>query len=268
MKASLEELPLDKIKRRPQPRTVFRVESMEGLQANMAACGLQQPILCVREGADIYLVDGHRRFRCALALDWKTIAALVAEDQRSAVEVLKTQLSVNLQHEQLSLLERAKAFQQLIEEGKITGDQVARQLGLSPASVSRNLSVLALPDSIKAKIAEGRISADSAYLLSRIEDAEEQARTAAELTDGLLTRDALQRKLRRMRKSRQSSNGKIGRVTALLEGKRSVTVAAADLSLDSLIDLLEQLLSRARKSKSQGLSLMTFVRTLRDQARA
>lgn len=266
MKATLEELPLTDIKRRPQPRQVFRVESMEGLKANMAACGLQQPIVCVREGEDRFLVDGDRRFQCAQSLGWRTIMVLVAEDEPSALEILKRQLSLNLQRESLTLLERASAFHQLIEEGKLTADRVAKELGLSPASVSRNLAVLGLPDRIKALIADGRISADSAYLLTRIDDPNEQAAMATEIAEGRLTRDALQRKLRRTRRSRSGRQRGAARVIAPLGAGRYVSVTAADLTLDSFIELLEQLLTRARRSKGQGRSLSTFLGTLRDQA--
>jgi ParB-like chromosome segregation protein Spo0J len=153
-----------------------------------------------------------------------------------------------------------------MDQGKLTAEQVAKRLGQSPATVSRTLSVLKLPEELRAQVASGQIPADTAYLLARVEAPERQAELAAEVVDGKLSRDALTRKLKRVRRAEAQATDGPNRVTALLGGGRSITVGGKGLTLDSLVEALEQLLSRARKSKSQGLSLATFVRTLRDQA--
>ncbi|TWT44920.1 Chromosome-partitioning protein Spo0J [Phycisphaerae bacterium RAS1] len=266
MNLTLQSVPLDRITVAPQVRTQFSAESIAGLAESIAESGLQQPVLCAQEKDTLRLIDGERRFRACHTLGWKTIPVLIAADRVTAVDALASSLVSNLQREDLSPLDRAEGMRQLMEKGAMTADQVAKRLGQSPATVSRQLALLKLPDAIKAKLASGELSADSAYLLARVDDPARQASLAQEAADGKLSRDGLQRKLRRAR--RAEAGGSVGpnRVTALLGAGRSITVAGKALSLDSLIETLEQLLSRAKRSKSQGLSLATFVRTLRDQA--
>jgi ParB-like chromosome segregation protein Spo0J len=148
----------------------------------------------------------------------------------------------------------------------MTSEKAAARLGFSLASVTRSLSILKLPEDLLGLVANGEITADAAYMLSRVEDPAEQKRLAADVCGGRLSRDALARKLKASRRSNERKGEGIARHTALLGGGCSVTFVGAGLSLDKAIDWLEQLLARARKAKSQGLTLETFVRALRDQA--
>lgn len=266
MNLTLDLVPLECVKVSPQVRTQFSTESIDSLAQSIAESGLQQPLLCSQEADSLLLIDGERRLRACRKLGWKMVTVLIAGDRVTAVDALARSLVSNLQREDLNPLDRAEGMRQLMDKGGMTADQVAKRLGQSPATVSRLLPLLGLSDSLKAKLMSGELSADSAYLLSRVDDPVRQAALAEEATSGKLSRDGLQRKLRRVR--RAEADGSVGpnRVTALLGAGRSITVTGKGLSLDSLIETLEQLLSKAKKSKSQGLSLATLVRTLRDQA--
>src|SRR5690606_26490135 len=114
----------------------------------------------------------------------------------------------------------------------------------------------------------GEIAADTAYHLTRVEDVAVQDQLASETADGVLSRDALARKLKRTRLAGEREAAGLVRVTAMLAPGRAVTVAGQGLTLDTLIEWLEALRSRARKAKGRGLTLHTFVRTLKDQASA
>lgn len=266
MNLTLDLVALESIKVSPQIRTQFSDESIASLAQSIDESGLQQPLLCSQEADSLSLIDGERRLRACRQLGWKMVTVLIAGDRVTAVDALARSLVSNLQREDLNPLDRAEGMRQLMDKGAMTADQVAKRLGQSPATVSRLLALLKLPGPLKAKLQSGELSADSAYLLTRIDESERQAALADEVANGKLSRDGLQRKLRRAR--RAEAGGSVGpnRVTALLGAGRSITVAGKALSLDSLIETLEQLLSRAKRSKSQGLSLATFVRTLRDQA--
>lgn len=266
MNPSLQHVPIDRLSVAPQVRKHFDEGAIDGLAASIRESGLQQPLLVRREGERLHVIDGERRLRACRSLGMKEIPVLVVDDPLTVADILTRQLACNLQREDLSPLERGEGIRQLMEHGRMTADQVAKRLGHSPATVSRALSVLRLPEPIRAQVASGQIPADTAYLLARVETPEQQASLAAEVVGGKLTRDALTRKMKRVRRAEAQAKDGPNRVTALLGGGRSVTVGGKGLTLDSLMEALEQLLSRARKSKSQGLSLATFVRTLRDQA--
>jgi ParB family chromosome partitioning protein len=185
-------------------------------------------------------------------------------------EMVEIQLIENTQRKNLRPLELATALQQLISISGMTATQVAGRLGLSAASVSRSLKLLELPEAIQLQVDRGEISASSAYEIARIEDAEKQAALAGQVADGRLTRDALSgaRKATN-RRGVHSSAAAPSRVTAKLGGGRSLTIAGSGLaSLEVLIQWLEELLSKARKVRAQNLELGTFIKMLRDQAKA
>lgn len=265
----LRRVPLDSIVVRAQPRASFDEADVRRLADSIAADGLQHPPVCRLEADALVLVDGERRLR-ALGLQGRTeIDVLVCEDKPGATDVLARQLACNLQRADLRPVERAEGVRRLIELSGQTADAVARRLGQSPATVSRWLAVLTLPEDIRRHVDDGRIAADAAYQLARIRDPAEQAATAKQLADGSLTRDGLARALRKTPKPGKAPGpSTTSRVTAALGQGRSVTIAGRGLTLDAVIEWLEPLLARARRARAKGLSLETFVRTLKDQAAA
>jgi len=263
---SLETVAINRLKVKPQVRKHFDDASLDGLAANIREVGLQQPLIVRREDDSLVVLDGERRLRAFSRLGATEVPVLILDDDPSIVDVRLRQLACNLQREDLTPIDRAEAIRQLMDAGSMTADQVAKRLGQSPATVSRTLTVLKLPEDLRAKVASGQIPADAAYLLARIDEPQRQSELAAEVVGGKLSRDALTRKMKRVRRAEAQAKDGPNRITALLGGGRSITVGGKGLTLDSLMEALEQLLSRARKSKSQGLTLTTFVRTLRDQA--
>lgn len=268
MTAPLQTIALADIRIRPQVRKAFDEDSLRGLAESIAESGLQQPLLCGRDAEGVWLIDGERRLRACRLLGWEEVPVLVESSEVGIADALTRQLACNLQREELTVVERAEGIRALMAQTSMTADQVAAKLGLSPATVSRALAVLGLPEPIRAGVAEGRTPADSAYLLARVGDSGEQAALAAEITGGRLTRDALARKLNRVTRARKAGKAGVARVTAPLGRGRSVTIAGKGLTLDAVVEWLEPLLDRAKKAKAQGLTLQKFIQTLKDQARA
>lgn len=266
MNAKLLVVAAGQIKVSEQVRKRFDDDDITYLATSIAGVGLQQPVICSQDG-DVYrLIDGERRFRACRLLGWTEIPVLVVESEADGAEAIARQLVCNLQRTDLDPIEKAEGIRELMERGSLTGEQVAKQLGLSAADVSRTLTILKLPASVLAKVASGEISADAAYQLSRVADPGEQAALASDVAGKRLTRDGLARKLKRVRRAEDSASAGPTRVTAMLGAGRSITVAAKGLSLDSMVDLLETLAARARKAKANGLTLPTLIRTLKDQA--
>jgi hypothetical protein len=135
--------------------------------------------------------------------------------------------------------------------------------------VSKTFALLSLSKDILEQIEAGKITPSAAYELTRVEDPSKRAELAAQLADGRLTRDALAGAVKSSKKRRtKCNNHQPGRVTAILGGSRSVTVASAGLTLERFIELIEELLAKARRVRSQGVELATFIKMLKDQARA
>jgi ParB family chromosome partitioning protein len=153
----LQEIPLERITPNPyQPRKHFDAEALEELKASIAEFGVLVPIIVRRRGDGYELVAGERRWRACAALRRATIPAIVrGSDDRQTLEVA---IIENLQRENLNPLEEAAGFQNLIDEFDFTQDQLASRLGKSRPAIANTLRLLALPDQIKAMLADGRLS--------------------------------------------------------------------------------------------------------------
>ena len=164
------EIPTDAVVANPQqPRTEFDAESIDTLAASIEAIGLLQPIV-VRKSADGYvLVAGERRLRAAKQVGLESITAVIraeADDETNLTEALVE----NLQREDLSILEEAAAYQQLLEEYGMTHDVVAKRVGKSRSTVTNTLRLLQLPTPIQAMLVEGELTAGHARALLGTED--------------------------------------------------------------------------------------------------
>ena len=185
--AILRELPISEIVANTyQPRSHFDEEALVSLSASIRSVGVLQPILVRELGEDSYeLIAGERRWRAAKRAGLQTIPAIVrtAEDEGS----LEQALVENLHREDLGALEEAAAYQQLIEEFKLTQDQVATRVGKSRSSVANTMRLLQLPTSIQRLLGEGQISAGHARALLGTPDRAFQEKLAKAIVSEKLT---------------------------------------------------------------------------------
>jgi ParB family transcriptional regulator, chromosome partitioning protein len=158
------EIPVAAIRPNPyQPRDVFDEESLGSLADSIREVGLLQPVLVRPAGDGFELIAGERRLRAAKRVGLQAIPALVREtDDNTALEQA---LVENVQREELNPLEEAGAYQQLIEDFKLTHEQVASRVGKSRAAISNTLRLLQLPPSIQRAVREGQLSMGHARAL-------------------------------------------------------------------------------------------------------
>ncbi|MEO6653004.1 MAG: ParB/RepB/Spo0J family partition protein [Ilumatobacteraceae bacterium] len=164
-----------------QPRAQFDEESLAELTASIQQIGVLQPIL-VRPIADGYeLVAGERRWRAAGRAGLAVIPAVVREtDDLASVEQA---LVENLHRQDLTALEEAAAYQQLIDDFALTHEQLSDRVGKSRSAISNTLRLLGLPPAIQHLLADGKLSAGHARALLGTPDRSLQetlARQAAE----------------------------------------------------------------------------------------
>jgi ParB family chromosome partitioning protein len=146
-----------------QPREYFDEEALSALAESIREVGVLQPVL-VREADSGYeLIAGERRWRAARRVGLQTIPALV----RVADDALALQQAIveNVQREALDPLEEAAAYQQLIEDFKLTHDDVARRVGKSRATVTNFLRLLQLPATVQRYVHDGTLKRGHAIAL-------------------------------------------------------------------------------------------------------
>lgn len=269
VKETLVKLVLSKIRTRKQVRETFDQEAIEGLAATLRLHGQLQPIRVQKVGDEFFIVDGERRFRAAPLADMSELLCLVEDHELSPAEVTERSLVANCQRQNLTPLEEAHGIALLIEVAGLSASEAAMRLGMTNSKVSRALSLLSLSADVQEQIAAGKIAASTAIEIAKVRDPERQQALAAQVAAGQLRRDGVAAAAKsKVRTKSKRSKPVSSRLVAMLGVGRIVTVIGQTLSLETVIEQLEELLTRARRAKSQSLSLSTFEKLLADQAKS
>lgn len=186
-----------------QPRVHFDEESLVELSASIKAIGVLQPIL-VRPVDDRFeLIAGERRWRAAQRAGLSVIPAVVRiTDELASVEQA---LVENLHRQDLTPLEEAAAYQQLLDDFSMTHEQVAGKVGKSRSAITNSLRLLTLPPSIQRYLADGRLSAGHAKVLLGSPNRTLQESIAKRIVDEQLSVRAAEEALRGDQPVRSSS---------------------------------------------------------------
>lgn len=155
-----------------QPRQDFDQEKMEELKESIKKHGIIQPIVVRKIATGYELVAGERRLRAAKEIGTKKIPAIIKSFSNE--KSLEISLVENIQREDLNPIDQANAFKRLVDEFKLTQQELAEVTGKSRALISNTIRLLKLNPEIQRHISEGRISFGHAKLLLGIEDEEMQ----------------------------------------------------------------------------------------------
>jgi ParB family transcriptional regulator, chromosome partitioning protein len=170
------------------PRRHFDEAELEELATSLKNQGVLQPILVRKEGRNYRLIAGERRWRAAQRAGLKDIPAIVRE--ASDAEAYELALVENIQRADLNPLEEASAYRRLIDERRMTQEQVADRVGKDRSSVANSLRLLALPNEVKQLVAEGDINMGHARAILGLSKAGEMVALAREVvTEKLSVRE-------------------------------------------------------------------------------
>jgi ParB family chromosome partitioning protein len=159
----------------------FEEESLADLAASIRQIGVLQPILVRPADGGFELIAGERRWRAATRAGLATIPAVIrVTDDMSSVEQA---LVENLHRQDLTPLEEAAAYNQLIEDFSLTHEQVAERVGKSRSAVTNTLRLLGLPPAVQHLLADGRLSGRHARTLLSTSDRALQERLAQQAVE-------------------------------------------------------------------------------------
>lgn len=200
-KASEEvmKLPLDKIHaNKYQPRTVFDQEKIEELARTIHVHGVIQPIV-VRKSeneGEYEIIAGERRFRAMKSLEWTEVPAIIRN--LSDKETASIALIENLQREELTSIEEAHAYQNLLEIQEITQEALAQRLGKGQSTVANKLRLLKLPEEIQTALLNRLLTERHARALLQVKDAELQKKLFEETIEESLNVKQLEMKVSKL----------------------------------------------------------------------
>lgn len=169
-----------------QPRTHFDEQALEELAASIKKLGIVQPLVVRETGNGRYqLIAGERRLRAARIAGLTQVPAYIrtADDQA----MLELALVENIQREDLDAVEVAISFQRLIEECKLTQEELSDRVGKQRSTISNYLRLLRLPAEIQLGIRNKHLMMGHARTLINIENPKIQMDVYYRIIDGDLS---------------------------------------------------------------------------------
>ena len=163
-------IPVDLIEPNPyQPRVNFATEAMQELADSIRTFGLIQPITVRRKGDGKYqIISGERRYRASIMAGMDMVPAYIRDASEQGM--LEMAIVENIQRENLDPIEVAMSYQRLMEECRLTQEQMADRVGKKRASVANQLRLLKLPAKVQHDLKVGLVSVGHAKVLLGVED--------------------------------------------------------------------------------------------------
>lgn len=167
-----------------QPRQTFDASAINALADSIKEKGILQPILVRKSGGKYEIIAGERRYRAAKQVGLTEVP--VIEKNLADNEVLEIALVENIVRQDLTALEEAAGFEQLIKKFSYTQEKLSEIIGKSRSYITNSLRLLSLPESVKALLNQQKLTAGHARALVGRSDAEQLAQKI--ITEGLNVR--------------------------------------------------------------------------------
>lgn len=175
-------LKIEELRSNPyQPRKNFDPISLQELSKSIKEHGVFQPIIAKKSIKGYEIIAGERRVKASTLAGLKEIPAIIRDF--SDDEMMEIALLENLQRDNLTAIEEATAYKNLIKALNLTQEQLAERLGKSRSHITNMIGILSLPETTQNLISKKEISMGHARILSKLKD-ENQIN---ELTDKIIT---------------------------------------------------------------------------------
>ena len=179
-------LPISEIKpNKGQPRKTFRPEELAELADSIKQNGILQPLLVRKKGSGYEIVAGERRYQAAKTAGLSEVPVVIREI--SDDEVFKLALIENLQRSDLSPLEEAQGYRQLIKEKGLTQEELAKILSKSRSAITNTLRLLDLPEEVQGLVEEGKLTAGHARAILAVPSEEGRIQLAQKVVEERLS---------------------------------------------------------------------------------
>jgi len=172
-----------------QPRKEFKEDALQELADSIKEIGIIQPVIVEKKNGKYEIVAGERRYRASKLAGLKKIP--VIEKSFSEEEKYEIALVENIQREDLSPIEEAKAYLQLINNYSLSQEALSKKLGKKRSTIANSLRLLKMPQDMQNALNNGEISAGHARsILSVVNPADQRILFNRIITGGLSVRES------------------------------------------------------------------------------
>ncbi len=236
-KDEIVEIDLDELRANPyQPRVVFDDKALNELALSIKEHGVFQPIIVKKSIKGYEIIAGERRVRASKLAGKKKIPALIRD--LNDEQMMEIALLENLQRENLSAIEEAKAYKSMLDKLHLTQEQLSIKVGKSRSHITNILGLLRLPKDVQKLVVQKKISMGHARVLSKLEDDEKIKEIAKKIVeDNIPVRDVeslanhTEKKNKNMRRKQPSEN-EYKYVEELLKEKLDTKVRVKDNKIE------------------------------------
>lgn len=261
---AVQHVPVDELVCRKQVRELFDEDELAGLALSIKEHGVLIPLLARLEDTTFILVDGERRLRAARRAGLSVVPVIVEDRELGVAEIVQRQLIANCQRADLTPIEKARAFQQLMDQEGWTAAELATRLGISAATVSRTRALLGLPAEVRERVARGDLAAATAYEIARTPDAATKSQRLQDAATGTPTpKGAAQKSRGRSDSKRKHKSRGRDKAVVLPVGPDGVMSFQGETPAPvTLEQWIEQLLESLRDAIAQGIGVAELAKRL------
>ena len=201
MKVNLEQnilqVPIDEIiPNRFQPRLQFDDRGLEELASSIKQHGIIQPLVLRRVNDKYEIIAGERRYKAATMAGLSKVPAVIADvDDNKSAEVAIVE---NVQRRDLSAIEEARSYKNLLDKGYLTQAELAKKMGLSQSAIANKLRLLNLDEEVQQALIENKISERHARSLLVLPTHEEQRKWLKRIINERMTVRELDNELKKL----------------------------------------------------------------------
>ncbi|HLR79571.1 MAG TPA: nucleoid occlusion protein [Bacillota bacterium] len=197
------QIPVNKIEpNRYQPRAIFDEEKILELAQTINTHGMIQPIVVRKLEDETYeIIAGERRWRAVQELGWESIPSIIrdlTDTQTASVALIE-----NLQREELTVIEEATAYKQLINMHELTQEALAQRLGKSQSTIANKLRLLNLPEEIQQALLNKQITERHARALIKLKEPEKQVKLLQDIIEESLNVKQTEERVEKMNKPQE-----------------------------------------------------------------
>lgn len=191
-----------------QPRSVFDEEKISELAQSIKKHGILQPIIVRNIGSHYQIVAGERRYRAAELIELETIPAIIrdlTENESASVALVE-----NIQREDLTAIEEARAYKRLMEINQLKQEELAKQLGKAQSTIANKIRLLNLPEFVQQAVLERKITERHARALLIVKDEGIQLKILEKIINDELTVKETEKLITRLlEKENEPPKGKV-----------------------------------------------------------
>ena len=183
---SIIKISIDKlIPNKYQPRKYFDEDSLDELAKSIKNYGILNPILARKKDDKYEIIAGERRYRAAKKIGMTEVPVIIKNtDEQQTAELA---LIENLERQDLTAIEAARSYEEIIKLGGHTQSELANKLGISQSALANKMRLLTLPNEIQDAVIKKQISERHARSLLNVEDKETQLKILKRIIDEKLT---------------------------------------------------------------------------------